>query len=390
MAVLSIREIYDAARDAGFTPHQAVTWTAIAMAESRGRTGALNDRGEHSVGLWQINVAGDVRKNSWGDLTKPEVNARAAYEISRQGTDMRPWTTTHDHNKGTGADYRTYLGKVEAEIGVKGDPRGVSGYGAPRPKPLPESAYGGDPAPAPVAEPDPSPGGSATGADSDADGLTDAFEKQIGTNARAADSDADGFTDAYEALVTRTDPLGAGNTIRDADTDGLADVTERLLGSRTTDTDSDNDKVADGVEVSLGLNPTRVDSDSDGLTDAAEAKAGSAFDIDPGTAIGAPGAGGIDSDRDGLTDAFEQLSGSTPTQGDTDGDRVPDAVEAALGTNPRLADTDQDGVLDAAELGYGSDPRGPGQALGVGPVGPAPAGVAAGPPSGGSDVFDPD
>ena len=155
MAVLSIREIYEAARDAGFTPHQAVTWTAIAMAESRGRTGALNDKGEHSVGLWQINVAGDVRKNSWGDLTDPEVNARAAYEISRQGTDMRPWTTTHDHNKGTGADYRTYLGKIEAEIGVKGDPRGVSGYGAPRPKPLPESAYGGEPAPGP----DPSPGG---------------------------------------------------------------------------------------------------------------------------------------------------------------------------------------------------------------------------------------
>ena len=34
MAVLSTREIYEAAREAGFTPHQAVTWTAIAMAES--------------------------------------------------------------------------------------------------------------------------------------------------------------------------------------------------------------------------------------------------------------------------------------------------------------------------------------------------------------------
>ena len=203
MAVLSIREIYEAARDAGFTPHQAVTWTAIAMAESRGRTGALNDKGEHSVGLWQINVAGDVRKNSWGDLTDPEVNARAAYEISRQGTDMRPWTTTHDHNKGTAADYRTYLGKIEAEIGVKGDPRGVSGYGAPRPKPLPESAYGGTER-NPVSA-DGTPARSRR--DTDADGLTDAFEKLIGTNAELADSDADGFTDAYEALVTRTDPL---------------------------------------------------------------------------------------------------------------------------------------------------------------------------------------
>ena len=49
---LSIREIYDAARSAGFTPHQAVTWTAISLAESGGRTGALNDHGEYSVGLW--------------------------------------------------------------------------------------------------------------------------------------------------------------------------------------------------------------------------------------------------------------------------------------------------------------------------------------------------
>ena len=141
MPVLSIREIYEAARDAGFTPHQAVTWTAIAMAESGGRTGALNDKGEHSIGLWQINVASDVRENKWGNLNDPEANARAAYEISRDGKDMRPWTVTHDRNKGTSRDYRRYLDDVEAEIGVKGDPRGVSGYGAPLPKPLPESSY---------------------------------------------------------------------------------------------------------------------------------------------------------------------------------------------------------------------------------------------------------
>ena len=141
MPVLSIREIYEAARDAGFTPHQAVTWTSIALAESSGRTGALNDKGEHSIGLWQINVAGGVRTNKWGDLTDPEINARAAYEISRHGRDMRPWTTTHDSNKGTVRDYRHYLDKVEQEIGVQGDPRGVAGYGAPLPEPLPESSY---------------------------------------------------------------------------------------------------------------------------------------------------------------------------------------------------------------------------------------------------------
>src|SRR6478609_6555680 len=119
---LSIREIYDAARSAGFTPHQAVTWTAIALAESGGRTGALNDHGEYSVGLWQINVRADsARASTWGNLNDPRANARAAYAISRHGLDMRPWTTTHDSNKGSRADYRTYLGKVEQQIGVAGD-----------------------------------------------------------------------------------------------------------------------------------------------------------------------------------------------------------------------------------------------------------------------------
>jgi hypothetical protein len=38
MAVLTIREIYDTARAAGFGEREAVTWTAIALAESEGRT----------------------------------------------------------------------------------------------------------------------------------------------------------------------------------------------------------------------------------------------------------------------------------------------------------------------------------------------------------------
>ena len=284
MPVLSIREIYEAARDAGFTPHQAVTWTAIAMAESRGRTGALNDKGEHSVGLWQINVAGDVRKNSWGDLTDPEVNARAAYEISRQGTDMRPWTTTHDHNKGTGADYRTYLGKIEAEIGVKGDPRGVSGYGAPLLEPLPESSYDSIETGRPLGAEQATRSPTST---ADADGLTDAFEKLIGTKAKVADSDADGFSDSHEVLVAHTDPLAAGNRIQRRRTPmGCPTSPRRCSGTRVTDADTDDDRLTDAVEVSLGTDPRRIDSDGDGVTDAAEAGSGSAYDIDPGAPVG--------------------------------------------------------------------------------------------------------
>jgi Lysozyme like domain/Bacterial TSP3 repeat len=385
MPVLSIREIYEAARDAGFTPHQAVTWTAIAMAESSGRTGALNDKGEHSIGLWQINVAGGVRKNKWGDLTDPEINARAAYEISRQGRDMRPWTTTHDHNKGTVRDYRHYLDNVEKEIGVKGDPRGVSGYGAPLPEPLPESSYdsidSGRPLAPPEVEADPVPD-----VDVDADGLTDAFEKLIGTNARLADTDADGFSDSHEVFVARTDPLAAGNLIRDTDADGLSDVTEKLLGTRIRDADTDNDRLPDAVEVALGTDPRRIDTDGDGLTDAAEAGSGSAFDIDPGAPVGS----NADADGDGLTDTFEQLSGTKTTAVDSDLDRLPDAVEAALGTNPLVGDTDLDGVSDGAEVEFGSNPLVPGQVVGTPPVDVQPAGVGAGQGGPAPGGFDPD
>ena len=138
---LSIREIYDAALEAGFSHQQAATWTAIALAESGGRTRAVNDRGEHSVGLWQINIDPEVRGNSWGDLSDPGINAKAAFEVSRHGRDMRPWTTTHDTNKGTARDYRTYLDEVEATVGVKGDWRGVHGYRSPLLAPLADSQY---------------------------------------------------------------------------------------------------------------------------------------------------------------------------------------------------------------------------------------------------------
>jgi hypothetical protein len=384
MPVLSIREIYEAARDAGFTPHQAVTWTSIALAESSGRTGALNDKGEHSIGLWQINVAGGVRTNKWGDLTDPEINARAAYEISRQGRDMRPWTTTHDSNKGTVRDYRHYLDKVEQEIGVQGDPRGVAGYGAPLPEPLPESSYDSiDPGRELVQHADAE---TLPDVDADADGLTDAFEKLIGTNAKLADSDADGFSDSQEVFVARTDPLAAGNLIRDTDADGLSDVTEKLLGTRARDSDTDDDKLPDAVEMALGTDPRRIDSDGDGMTDATEAGTGSPFDIDSGAPMGA----NADADGDGLTDTFEQLSGTMTNAVDSDQDRLPDAVEVSLGTNPLLGDTDLDGISDGAEVDLGSNPLGPGQALGTPPPTGEPAGVGAAPGAAAAGMFDSD
>lgn len=327
---LTIRQIYDAARSAGFDPHQAVTWTAIAMAESGGRTGALNDKGEYSVGLWQINVRADSsRATKWGDLSSPEGNARAAYAISRQGRDMAPWTTTHDRNKGSGADYRSYLGKVEKEIGIAGDPRGVHGYGSVL-KPLTESQYDQIDTGRPLVDStvsssvsaSPSSAGSGTSPDpgqqdTDRDGLTDEFERLAGTDAAHQDSDADGLTDAYEAGVSHTDPLLA---------------------------DTDGDDVGDAAEIAQGSEAGTVP--------------GKAYVVGEGVFAENIRGGVKDADRDGLSDRTEKLVGTDSTKVDSDKDQLSDSAEASLGTDPTLADTDADGVTDGLEVQSGTDPLG--------------------------------
>ncbi|MFV0458447.1 MAG: NlpC/P60 family protein [Actinomycetales bacterium] len=253
MATYTIEQIFAAARAAGFTPEQAATWTAIALAESGGRTSALNDQGEHSMGLWQINVDPAVRPNVWGNLNDPTVNARAAYDISRRGTDMRPWTTTHDSNKGTSHDYRMYLDDVQAATGVAGDAGGVSGYHAPAP------ADAGDPpnqqvGPTGLVATTPPPDGGAQ-LDSDADGLTDAAERAAGSDPTLADTDADGLGDGYELGVSHT-----AVTAADIDADGLSDAAEAALGTSGYSIDTDNDGLSDLAESQYGTDPLVADA----------------------------------------------------------------------------------------------------------------------------------
>ncbi len=265
MAKLSIGEIYAAARAAGFTPQQATTWTAIAMAESGGQPGALNDKGEHSMGLWQINVARGVRTNRWGDLNDPLVNARAAFDISQHGRDMRPWTTTHEVNKSSAHDYRTYLAQVEQVTGVKGDPRGVHGYGSPLPPALPEApAVGNDATAGPASAGQTAPAGydqittgrpASAASDAESDGLTDEFERRLGTNPSSADTDGDGLPDGFEVGSAHTDPRSA-----DTDLDGLSDFAEQALGTKPGALDSDQDGISDRAEVGLGTDPLVADA----------------------------------------------------------------------------------------------------------------------------------
>jgi hypothetical protein len=263
---LGIREIYEAARAAGFNPDQATTWTAIALAESGGETTARNPNGEDSNGLWQINIAPNVRTNIWGDLTDPLVNARAAYDISRQGTDMRPWTTTHASNAGTAADYRTYLDDVSAVTGYTGDPRGVEGYGSPLPDPLPPSGPYTDaamPMSYDAIDVGMQPGGNI---DTDRDGLTDAFEMMTGSRADLADSDADNLSDAYETTVSQTNLM-----LADTDADTLSDSAEQAMGTSPTAFDTDRDGPSDGLEVRFGADPLKMQKNLDPAIAAAAA-----------------------------------------------------------------------------------------------------------------------
>lgn len=76
--------------------------------------------------------------------------------------------------------------------------------------------------------------------DSDNDGLTNAKEKELGTNPYSVDSDGDGLPDKFEIEQTKTNVLKK---------------------------DTDGDGINDGDELDLGLNPLKTDSKGDGIKD---------------------------------------------------------------------------------------------------------------------------
>jgi hypothetical protein len=132
---------------------------------------------------------------------------------------------------------------------------------------------------------------------SDHDGVTDEFEKLLGTDLHRSDSDRDGRTDYQESVVDHTDPLSAGDgqgadlapaaatghwriplaaleagfgggAAVDSDKDGLSDLSEvRVLHTDPFKADSDGDRVSDGVEHRIGSDPLDIDTDRDGVTD---------------------------------------------------------------------------------------------------------------------------
>lgn len=103
MPTLSATQIAGYARGAGLTDSAAVaTATAIALAESGGRTDAVGDltlvtaTWGPSVGLWQIRSVvterGRRTSRDYDALFDPAHNARAMVEISSGGTNWTPWS----------------------------------------------------------------------------------------------------------------------------------------------------------------------------------------------------------------------------------------------------------------------------------------------------------
>jgi murein DD-endopeptidase MepM/ murein hydrolase activator NlpD len=406
MAQLSAEQIYQVAIDVGFTPDQAVTFTAISLAESGGRTGAHNTTGEDSRGLWQINVGPGVRENKWGDLTDPHTNARAAYEISGGGTNFSPWTVTHDVNAGTGHDYRRFAEAArEASHGAgQGNFAGVEGYGH-LPRDPSEAGSLTDQARGPAGDPhalDPQPddGHEQLPPDghyrpiSDAEFRDSYGEPRPGHAHQGVDIGAPDGTPIHAVtggtLMAGSDP-GGGITVtiqgddgrryyyahlQEGSTQGLglqqgqhvaAGETIGLVGStgRSTgphlhleifDTDGqhinpytfieplpDPEDALVAAGPSAPVLPAGPDTDHDQLPDEFELAHGT----DPNVA---------DSDHDGLTDGFEIRRHSDPTQADADRDGLGDADEILrLRSDPTQADTDRDGMDDGLEDAIGRD-----------------------------------
>jgi Lysozyme like domain/NlpC/P60 family/Bacterial TSP3 repeat len=395
----SPEDIYRVARAAGFSPDQATTMTAIALAESRGNLSAHNSSGEDSRGLWQINL--DAHR-SWAgdmDLTDPVQNALAAYRVSRGGTDISPWTVTHG---GTGARYLQFQDEAHAAALANGDPGGLGvwtgtdGYGHQ----VAAGAGGGDPGEV-MAEM-----ALLGGQDADPEALRTFLDAALaqtgepyvfGAQVELADADPDAWDcselvrwaahqagvempdgswlqylelqeqgaliPVEEAIATpgallfsfSSEPTPGGGRPSSAHVaislgDGQTiEARGRAYGVGSWDANTSRFEYAavvpglSGGSAALAaaaapalLYEDSPDTDRDELTDAFETDHG----LDPNS---------VDSDADGLSDAYELLQLSTdPLQADTDHDMVSDAIELSMGTDPLLADSDLDGRLDSA------------------------------------------
>ncbi len=118
--------------------------------------------------------------------------------------------------------------------------------------------------------------------DTDLDGLPDGQEvNEYWTLPLVADTDGDGFLDGVEVRLD-SDPTEADSLpdpknpkIDDLDGDGLSNAEEREHGTNPQHVDTDFDGLNDAAEIrEYFTNPTLMDSDGDGIWDGDEVRAG--------------------------------------------------------------------------------------------------------------------
>jgi hypothetical protein len=89
---LSLAELRALAARNGFPDPRLAA--AVAMAESGGNRFAVGDNAS-SFGLWQIHTPAHPQFSP-AELFDADNNARAAFSISKGGTDWSPWSTFRD------------------------------------------------------------------------------------------------------------------------------------------------------------------------------------------------------------------------------------------------------------------------------------------------------
>lgn len=128
MTALSPAQLYALARNAGLSATAATTATAVALAESGGRSDAVGDVALEdgtwgpSVGPWQIrSLKAQTGTGGPRDVTRlsdPAFNAASMASISGGGKNFGPWTT---YTKGTYKKFLLQLGlnpDITADVGL--------------------------------------------------------------------------------------------------------------------------------------------------------------------------------------------------------------------------------------------------------------------------------
>jgi cell wall-associated NlpC family hydrolase len=381
----SAEQIYGFARQAGFSPDEAATMTAIALAESGGNGRAHNPHGENSQGLWQINGRAHPSFLTKYDLFDPADNAKAAFEVSHRGADISPWTVTHG---GAGARYLHYREQAQDAAVAYGEGHnrgmwtGTAGY-----KHTASAAAPGLGEATPL---------TAAGPESPAlQRFLEVARAQVGDRyvfgAEVKMDDANPNTwDCSEFTQWAAHQAGAklddGATAQYlqlkkaglvVDPEQAKNIPGALLFSFDREPRPGDGRVS-GAHVAISLGDGKVVEAANPRAGVRESTAGTRFQYaavipgisdgtatplpptDPAMGRPTPPLGGPDTDRDGLSDLLERRQGLDPLNADTDRDHLGDAEElVTTGTDARRADTDGDRLDDAFELALGLDPMAP-------------------------------